>query len=222
MEEIWAERVAQEVNAQDGQSDGKKETSIIAINGTKPYIDNWSLSTHSTTWDSPCTTKYMATEILPVSPPSPSMLSLILIKEEEEIEVLKWPTPPGTPPAGDDMHPPQEVFSGACPKDGWHYNKIGLPKYFWFLIPDLAMPHCQIIAPWIRYDMNPIRPTISGTFSKHHPVINHPLCPTPVDYVCPVLTPEQTAVLQQDELFSKVIDYILQEHLSFDVQAGVQ
>ena len=49
MEEIWAKCVAQEVNTQDGQSDGKKGTSIIAINGTKPYIDDWSLSPHSAT-----------------------------------------------------------------------------------------------------------------------------------------------------------------------------
>ena len=84
------------------------------------------------------------------------------------------------------------------------------------------MPRRQIVAPWIRYDMNPIQPTISGTFGKHHPVINCPLRPTPVDYICPVLTPEQTAILRQDEPFSEVVDYILQEHLPFDVQAGVQ
>ena len=223
MEEIWAERVAKEVSTQDGQLDGKKGTSIIAINGTKPYIDDWSLSPHSATWDSPCAVKYMAVEIPPVSPPSPSMPSLVPIKEEEEeIEALRWPTPPGMPPTGDDMHLPQEVFSGTCPEDGWHYNKIGSPKYFRFLIPDPAMPCRQIVTPWIRYNMNLIRPTISGTFGKHHPVINRPLCPTPVDYTCPVLTPEQTAILRQDEPFSEVIDYILQEHLPFNVQAGVQ
>ena len=43
-----------------------------------------------------------------------------------------------------------------------------------------------------------------------------------MDYICPVLTPEQTAILRQDEPFSEVVDYILQEHLPFDVQAGVQ
>jgi hypothetical protein len=43
-----------------------------------------------------------------------------------------------------------------------------------------------------------------------------------VDYACPPLTPDQTAVLCQDESFSDIIDYIIQEHLSFDVQAGVQ
>jgi hypothetical protein len=43
-----------------------------------------------------------------------------------------------------------------------------------------------------------------------------------VDYTCPPLTLDQTAVLRQDESFSNIVDYIIQEHLSFDVQAGVQ
>jgi hypothetical protein len=43
-----------------------------------------------------------------------------------------------------------------------------------------------------------------------------------VDYTCPPLTPDQTAILRQDESFSDVVDYIIQEHLSFDVQAEVQ
>jgi hypothetical protein len=43
-----------------------------------------------------------------------------------------------------------------------------------------------------------------------------------VDYTCPLLTLDQTAVLHQDESFLDLINYIIQEHLSFDVQAGVQ
>jgi hypothetical protein len=43
-----------------------------------------------------------------------------------------------------------------------------------------------------------------------------------VDYTCPPLTPDQTTILCQDESFSDIVDYIIQEHLSFDVQAGVQ
>jgi hypothetical protein len=43
-----------------------------------------------------------------------------------------------------------------------------------------------------------------------------------MDYTCPPLTPDQTAILRQDESFSDVVDYIIQEHLLFDVQAGVQ
>jgi hypothetical protein len=43
-----------------------------------------------------------------------------------------------------------------------------------------------------------------------------------MDYHYPPLTPEQTAILCQDEPYSDVIDYIIQEHLTFNVQAGVQ
>jgi hypothetical protein len=98
---------------------------------------------------------------------------------------------------------------------------IKKPKYFQFLIPDPSIPHRQIIAPWIKYDLNPVRPSISSTFGKYHPVVTRPLRPSPVDYTCPPLTLDQTAILRQDKSFSDVIDYIIQEHLSFDVQAGV-
>jgi hypothetical protein len=126
------------------------------------------------------------------------------------------------PPTGDDMHPLNEMFSGAYPGEEWKYNKVGSPKYFQFLIPDPSIPCHQIIAPWIKYDLNPIRPSISGTFGKLHPIIMCPLWPTPVNYICPPLTLEQTAILWQDEPFSAVIDHILQEHLTFDVIARVQ
>jgi hypothetical protein len=151
-------------------------------------------------------------------------LTMVCDQSEEEVSSIldQWPSPPSTPPAGDDMHPPAETFSGTHLGKGWEYNKITKPKYFWFLIPDPSIPRCQIVAPWIKYNLNPVRPSISGTFGKYHPVVTCPLCPSPVDYTCPLLTPDQTAVLCQDESFSDIVDYIIQEHLSFDVQAGVQ
>jgi hypothetical protein len=126
------------------------------------------------------------------------------------------------PPAGDDMHPLAETFSGTHLGEGWEYNKITKPKYFRFLIPDLSIPRCQIVALWIKYNLNPVRPSISGTFGKYHPVVTCPLCPSPVDYTYPPLTPDQTAILRQDKFFSDIVNYIIQEHLLFDVQAGVQ
>jgi hypothetical protein len=151
-------------------------------------------------------------------------LTMVHDQSEEEVSSIldQWPSPPSTPPAGDDMHPPAETFSGAHPGEDWEYNAIKKPKYFWFLIPDPSILHRQIIAPWIKYDLNPVRPSISGTFGKYHPVVMHPLRPSPVDYTCPPLTLDQTAILCQDESFLDVVDYIIQEHLSFDVQAGVQ
>jgi hypothetical protein len=68
--------------------------------------------------------------------------------EEEVSSILdQWPSLPSMPPAGNDMHPPTKQFSGAYPGEEWEYNKISAPKYFWFLIPDPSIPHCQIVAP---------------------------------------------------------------------------
>jgi hypothetical protein len=194
---------------------------IIISNGIQiqPYtIDDWSLSSHSAKWDSPATTKYMPADITCMA------LTMVHDQSEEEVSSIldQWPSLPSTPPAGDDMHPPAETFSGAHLGEDWEYNVIKKPKYFWFLIPDPSILHHQIVAPWIKYDLNPVRPSISGTFSKYHPVVMRPLHPSPVDYTCPPLTLDQTAILCQDESFSDVINYIIQEHLSFDVQAGVQ
>ena len=44
---------------------------------------------------------------------------------------------------------------------------------------------------------------------------------TPVDYLCPVLTPSQIRVLAPDEKFSKIIDWILGEHCPRNLYAGV-
>jgi hypothetical protein len=70
---------------------------------------------------------------------------------DEEVDstglVELWPTPPSTPPAGDDMHPPTKTFCTPRPGDEWMYNAIDHPKYFRFLIPDLSIPRHQIVAP---------------------------------------------------------------------------
>jgi hypothetical protein len=109
MEEIWAERAAQKA----AETDGMKPPIIIS-NGIQiqPYtIDNWSLSPHSTKWDSPATTKYMPADI--------TCMVLTMTHEQSEEEVCsvleQWLSLPSTPPAGDDMHPLAETFSGAHP-----------------------------------------------------------------------------------------------------------
>jgi hypothetical protein len=216
MEEIWAEHTAQEAAEADSMKPPIIVTNSVQI---QPYtIDDWFQSPHLTKWDSLAATKYMPANI--------TYMALTMTHEDLEEEVFsildQWPSPPSMPPAGDDMHPPAETFSGAHPGEEWEYNKISKPKYFWFLIPDPSILCHQIIALWIKYDLNLVRPSISGTFGKYHPVITHLLQPSPVDYTCPLLTPDQTAILRQDESFLDIIDYIIQEHLSFDVQADVQ
>jgi len=102
-----------------------------------------------------------------------------------------WPLPPSLPLKGTDMQPPIEEFSGAHLGHPWEYNTIGSPNYFRLLIPDPAMPHRQIVAPYIKYNSDALHPEISGTFGQDYPIITHALRPTPVDYLCPALTPSQ-------------------------------
>src|SRR5437879_7464380 len=109
MKEIWAERAAQEAAETDGM-----KLPIIISNGIQiqPYtIDNWSLSPHSAKWDSPATTKYMPANIMRMA------LTMTCDQSEEEVySVLdQWLSPPSMLPAGDDMHPRAEPFSGAHP-----------------------------------------------------------------------------------------------------------
>jgi hypothetical protein len=112
MEEIWAECAAQEA----AETDSMKPPIIIS-NGIQiqPYtIDNWSLSSHSAKRDSPTTTKYMPADIMHMA------LTMTHDQSEEEVcSVLdQWPSPPSTPPAGDDMHPLAETFSGTHSGEG--------------------------------------------------------------------------------------------------------
>jgi hypothetical protein len=118
MEEIWAERAAQEAAEKDGK---EIKLSIIASNDTHHYtLDDWSLSPKSTAWDSPKAAQYMATTIARLTPTFAPMPHL---EEDTDEEVdstglaESWPTPPSTPPAGDDMHPPTETFCAPCPGD---------------------------------------------------------------------------------------------------------
>jgi len=68
------------------------------------------------------------------------------------------------------MRPPNIELSGENPGEPWIFNTIGSPDYFCLLIPDPAMPHEQIVAPWIKYDLTITQPKIAGTFSKNYPI----------------------------------------------------
>ena len=132
-----------------------------------------------------------------------------------------WPSPPPSPIHGNSMRPPTIELSGENPGEPWLFNTIGSPDYFRLLIPDPAMPRQQIVAPWVKYDLQLTPPEIAGTFGKGYPVIRHALRPAPVDYLVPPLSPAQLAVLDGDTPYSAVIDYILLEHCPKDLLAGV-
>jgi len=83
------------------------------------------------------------------------------------------------------------------------------------------MPRHQIVASYIKYNTDTSHPEISGTFGQDYPIITCALRPTPVDYLCPTLTPSQIEVLAEDKKYSEVIDWILEEHCPFDLMAGV-
>jgi hypothetical protein len=122
MEEIWAERAAQE----EAETDGMKPP-IIIDHGIQiqPYtIDDWSLSPNSAKWDSSAATKYMPANITCMA------LTMVHNQSEEEVSSIldQWPSPPSMPPAGDNMHQPAETFSGAHPGEEWEYNVISKPK----------------------------------------------------------------------------------------------
>jgi len=119
------------------------------------------------------------------------------------------------------MHPPNIELSGENPGKPWIFNTIGSPDYFYLLIPDPAMPRQQIVAPWIKYNLTIAQPKIASTFSKNYPVIIQGLRPTPIDYLCPILTPSQLEILDSKAQCSEVIDWILAEYCPKDLLAGV-
>jgi len=175
---------------------------------SEPYED-WTPSPH--TWNNG----------VPHLPTPPSNTTTLDDEEAQTSIANGWPSPPSLPLKGTDMQPPIEEFSGTHPGHPWEYNTIGSPNYFHLLIPDPAMPCCQIVAPYIKYNTDASHPKISGTFSQDYPIITHALRPTPVNYLWPTLTPSQIEVLAEDKKYSKIIDWILEEHCPFDLMAGI-
>jgi len=156
---------------------------------------------------------------------TPSSTTLVSSKDEDEdpqIGILDaWPSPPPSLIHGNGMRPPNIELSGENPGEPWIFNTIGSPDYFRLLISDPAIPREQIVAPWIKYDLTIAQPEIAGTFGKNYPITLRGLRPTPVDYICPTLTPSQLEVLDSKAQCGEVIDWILAEHCPKDLLAGV-
>jgi len=79
----------------------------------------------------------------------------------------------------------------------------------------------QVVIPWIKYDLTITQPKIASTFSKNYPVIIRGLHPTPVNYLCPILTLSQLEILDSKAQCGEVIDWILAKHCPKDLLAGV-
>ena len=154
--------------------------------------------------------------------------STTLVDSKEEGEDTQvgfldaWPSPPPSPIHGSSMHPPNIKLSRENPGKPWIFNTVGSPDFFHILIPDPAMLHQQILAPWIKYNLeNEAQPEIAGTFSKNYPIIIWSLHPTPVNYLCPVLTPSQLQMLDAKQPCGEVINWILVKHCPKDLLIGV-
>ena len=120
------------------------------------------------------------------------------------------------------MCPPNIKLSRENPGKLWIFDTIGSPDFFCILIPDPAMLCQQILVPWIKYNLkDEAQPEIASTFSKNYPIIIQSLCPTPVDYLCPVLTPSQLQILDAKQPCGEVINWILVEHCPKDLLTGV-
>jgi len=156
-----------------------------------------------------------------------TLSSTTLVSSEDEDEDARvsildaWPSPPPSPIHGSAMRPPDIELSGENPGEPWIFNTIGSPDYFRLLIPDPAMPRQQIVTPWFKYDLTIAQPEIASTFGKNYPVIIQGLRPTPVNYLCPILTPSQLEILDSKAQCGKVIDWILAEHCPKDLLTGV-
>jgi hypothetical protein len=133
-----------------------------------------------------------------------------------------WPSPPLTPVEGDDMHLPQELIAGVHPGKGWHYNSIKCQDYYRFLIPDPAIPGCQVVTPFINFHIYPFKPQVSATYHLGLPIWTHELRAIPVDYPTPSLSPNQICLLDLTEPFMPAFNKVVQDNLSYDLIAALQ
>jgi hypothetical protein len=148
---------------------------------------------------------YMKDNYLVLPPPLSPKTWEYLLQEDDEMEAGKilnipleikeemgtlndWPS---IPLEGNNMHPLHLSFYGANPREGWQYNCFGHLDYYWFLITDPNFSIYQMVAPWIKYNLNPALLQIFGSFGINYPITTCILWPSPVDYHTPILTPEQ-------------------------------
>ena len=182
-------------------------------------------------WDQPSAKPYTVDDFPLLSPPPPldsgsdadSEFSQYQEEDTNQRTTFQedWPSIPATPLEGTDMRPPHKSICPERPGPDWRYNQFGDLLYHRFLIPDPNFPNRQLVAPYVRYNMDPAYPQISGTYGLNYPVTTRALRPTPVDYACPVLTAEQQRILRSDEIFAPIINYIVEEHCPPDLKAGI-
>ena len=121
---------------------------------------------------------------------------------------------------GDDMHPLQLEVCGPHPGQGWRVNSIGTTHYYRLLIYDPSSDK-NIVAPFVSYTLNYLRPTISGMYGQGYPIKMHPLTALSINYATNMITPEQQALFYSDTPFASAIDHVLDNFCPFDLTAAI-
>jgi len=119
------------------------------------------------------------------------------------------------------MHPPSLDCCGDFPGDGWDFNKPLSSHYHRILILS-PVGKRQVVAPYVHYNLNHKCPEVSGTFGQGYKVHTHLLRPTPVDRLCPPLTPEQLQLLNSQAPFAFAITKVVNTYFPPDLAAGVR
>ena len=140
--------------------------------------------------------------------------------DDEEYKEL-WPTPPKTPPQGDENHPPSSSVCGEHPGLGWELNTPGTVMYYRFLIPDPTTNRC-VVAPFLTYFIQHERPEVSATYGKGYPIHTRLLQPLPVDYFVPSMTPEQIGLLDAQSPCANAINKVLNTYFPYHISAAVR
>ena len=137
-------------------------------------------------------------------------------------DCINWPTPPRTPPQGDDMHPPAAGHCGEKPEGDWLVNTLGNHTYYRFLIPDPSVQHRSIVAPYVKFRLEQGHPEVFATYGQGYKVHTRLLQATPVEYFSPMLTPHQLEVIDPTASFSKGVERVIQHHLPVDLVASIR
>jgi hypothetical protein len=141
--------------------------------------------------------------------------------DEDEEYKRTWPTPPQTPPQGNEDHLPSTSICGEHPGMGWELNIPETTHYYRFLIPD-PTTNCTIVTPYLTYFINRKCPKVSATWGKHYPIQSRLLEPLRVDYFCPAMTPEQMGLLDPKASCMPTINKVLNEYFPYHISAAVR
>ena len=146
-------------------------------------------------------------------------------EEEESDDEFNWrttfPTPPHTPPQGDNAHPPAQWFCGEHPGLGWELNDPLSTSYYPATIPD-PTTNRLVVAPFVRYAISRAKSEVAVTFGLGYPVHSRVLQVVPVDYPCPSLTPDQIAIFDGISPLAPGVNRVINNYFPIHLSAEVR